>query len=187
MPKSETPSQFPPCSLHQATSLLGHAVPFLFNASQVQPSHFTKHHPTSRAEVPFPPPASPESHSWPLLAGRWHRAALALFHEKEKRHTLEAHQHRNPGKKARRQWKAVSISQFGQNNRAKCFLQMTDHALWTACRALLRPREEDPLLCVAHAAILAKHTHKLCMYLPDHGGTMARPPVGRPLLDDGRV
>lgn len=28
---------------------------------------------------------------------------------------------------------------------------------------------------VGHAAVLSKHTHELCMYLPDHGSTMTRP------------
>lgn len=140
--------QFQFCSLHQATSLQSHKVPFPFHTSQVQPFHFTKHHHIPRAQVPFPSPSSspssPETRRSPFW---WAGYTLRLWPSSLRRRqsALEPHQYCNPGTKARRQQKAISISQLRQNNRAKCFLEVIDPELWTACRVVLGPQEEDTL------------------------------------------
>lgn len=136
--------QFQLCSLHQVTMLLSHKVPF----SSTLPRF---NHPISPNTI-IPPShrflSQPQPHlnliACPLVS-RLHPAALAFFHEKEKKQILEPHQYFSPDNKARRQWKGTSVSQLKQNNRAKCFLDITDPALWTACCAVFGPQEKDTL------------------------------------------
>lgn len=86
----------------------------------------------------------------------------------------EPHQYCN---KARRQWKAISVSQFRQNNRAKCFLEMANPALGTVHHTMLESQEKDTLIStfqmVTEDAFSAAKL-KICLW-PETGASRVDP------------
>lgn len=107
--------------------------------------------------------------------------ALAFFREKEKRYILEQHQYCNSGNKVVDSGKLSAFLNSGKITEKNAFWR----SLAQRYGQLVMPCwvHKRKTLCVGHAAVLAKHTYEVCTYLPDHGGTMTRAPVGRPLLE----